>query len=262
LEYGVRHLDLRIAWQDGEYWGTHMFISTPAFGPGGVFTQIKDFLKEHPDEVVIMIAEHLYSQRAPMTSGEAVEFYRKAEREFGDLLVECGDFSETTYGDIWAGSGRIILIAGVESGWGTPPPQHKHKHKHGHPKKPSDGTPATRPDSGSSSTDIADDPYLWCGYEVDSKWMDVQDPDVLISDLDGVIAKWRNGASREKLRRLQAMTTTGHKLGTAKVTNAKVRERLQSGWKDASISVVQVDDAVHSGLMPILIEKLDRQSQP
>jgi hypothetical protein len=251
---------LRIAHQDGQYWGTHMWLSTPAFGPRGVFTQIKAFLREHPDEIIILIGEHLYSERAPMTPPEAVAFYRKVEDEFGSLLVECGDFSQTTFGDIWAGSGRVILIAGVETGWGSPPPGHEHKR--GHSKKPPHAGPATKPASVVSSAEIADDPCLWCGHKVDSKWMDAKDPDVLVRDLDGVIAKWRNGGRRDKLRRLQAMTTTSHKLNAAKVTNAKVRQKLQTDWNDAPISVLQVDDGARSGLMPILIEKLERQFRP
>ena len=90
--------------------------------------------------------------------------------------------------------------------------------------------------------------------------MDEKDPDTLISELKTVVDEWRNGGSSDKLRRLQAMTTTGHKLETAKETNARVREMMQGEWKDAPISVLQVDDAVNSGLMPLLIEKVERQS--
>lgn len=262
LEYGVRHIDLRIAYQDGQYWGTHMYISTPAFGPGGVFTQIKEFMREHPDEIIIMTGEHLYSEKEPMTPDEAASFYRKLEDELGDLLIKRDDFSQLTYGKIWEGKGRIILIANVETGWGgAAPHSHKHKHKHGKSKKPTySEDQGTDYEEDFFSTCLANDPFLWDGHAVDSTWMNERDPDVLISELNEVIEKWKNGESSSKLRRLQAMTTTGTKLATAMLTNANVRKMLQTDWKDAPISVLQVDDAVNSGLMPLLIDKLMRQS--
>jgi hypothetical protein len=256
LEYGVRHIDLRVAYQDGQYWLSHMYISTPAFGPGGVFTQIKDFIAAHPDEVILMIGEHLYSEKEPMTADEADEFYGKLEDEFGDLLVKSDNFSTLTYGKIWEGSGRVILIAADETGWGGPAPyQEKHKHKHSkrssHHKAQGTGS-----EEASTGIEITDDLYLWDGHAVDSRWMDEKDPDTLISELKPVVEEWRSGKNCEKLRRLQAMTTTGHKLETAKKTNARVREMMQGEWKDAPISVLQVDDAVNSGLMPLLIKKI------
>lgn len=223
LEYGVRHIDLRVAHQDGQYWLSHMYLSTPAFGPGGVFTQIKEFISEHPDEVIIMTGEHLYSKRAPMTTDEAAAFYSKLEEYLGDLLIQRDDFSKLTYGKIWEGQGRIILII-------------------------------------SPDTQIADDPLLWDGNDVDSAWMDEKDPETLISELSSLIDEWKNGKSADKLRRLQAMTTTGHKLKAAATTNAEVREMMQTDWKDAPISILQVDDAVNSGLMPLLIEKVERSA--
>lgn len=219
LEYGVRHIDLRIAYQDGRYWGSHMYISTPAFGPEGVFTQIKEFLKKHPDEVIIMTGEHLYSETAPMTTDEAHAFYNKLETEFRSLLIKRNDFSQLTFGEIWKGEGRVILVA-----------------------------------------DITDDPFLWDVHMTDSTWMNERDPGDLISELKTVVDKWRNGESSDKLRRLQAMTTTGNKLKTAKATNALVRKMIRTDWKDAPISVLQVDDAVKSGLMPLLIKKVERLS--
>ena len=194
LEYGVRHIDLRVAYQDGQYRLSHMFISTPAFGPGGVFTQIKEFLAKHPDEIIIMVGEHLYSEREPMTAEEAAVFYKNLEDYLGDLLIKRDDFSKLTYGKIWEGRGRIILIANFETGW-----------------------------SGAGNVDMTADPFLWDGHAVDSRWMDEKDPDTLISELKTVVNEWKNGGSSDKLRRLQAMTTTGHKLRTAKVTNTRVR---------------------------------------
>ena len=259
LDAGVRHFDLRIAHDKGEYWGMHMWLSTPAFGPGGVFTQVKDFLRDHPDEIVILAAEHLYSDKGPMTPGQAAAFYKRVEKEFGDLLAPTGDFARTTYGDLWSGRARVILIAcpECEESVAVEPSQFRSKHRHGHSSKPA--APAT-PDSGPA--DILDDPYLWCGLEVDSKWLDEKSQEVLIAGLDGLIARWRAGTSAAKLRRLQAMVTAGHKLADAKVTNPMVLKKLQTDWADAPISVVQVDDAVHSGLMPALIDKLNRQPQP
>lgn len=259
LDAGVRHLDLRIAHQQGEYWGMHMWLSTPAFGPGGVFTQVKDFLRDHPDEIVILSAEQLCSEKGPMTPGQAAAFYKRVEKEFGDLLSPTGDFARTTYGDLWAGRARIILIAcpECETSVAVEPAQPRPKHRHGHSSKPA--APAT---SDSGPADVLDDPYLWCGLEVDSKWLDEKSQEVLIAGLDGIIARWRAGTNAAKLRRLQAMVTAGHKLADAKVTNPMVLKKLQTDWADAPISVVQVDDAVHSGLMPVLIDRLNRQTQP
>jgi hypothetical protein len=224
LRHGVRYLDLRIAHQDHEYWGMHMWLSTtPCFGERGFLGEIKSFLADHPDEVVLLLAQHLYSEHGPMTPEEADAFYRKAEKDLEPLLIPRDDFSRLTFGEIWRGRGRIILIAGAEL-----------------------------------STDalLAAHPNLWNGRDLDSQWMDQPSPVKLMAELDRVIAEWRDGKSARKLRHLQAMTTCGHKIESAATTAALLREKLAADWKTAPISVVQVDDSVHSDLMQILIDRL------
>ncbi|MDD5431847.1 MAG: hypothetical protein PHO70_02545 [Candidatus Omnitrophica bacterium] len=218
LRYGVRYLDLRVAWQDGAYQIEHMWMSTPLLGEGGVFTQIEDFLREYPQEIIILHMQELYSETGRMNSDETEDYFQLINKEFGASLATRGDFASTTPGDIWAAGANIIVIADVQSSL---------------------------------------QPFIWYEHQVDTKWMDKQDPDKLTNALNAkVISGWRRGDCAGKLRVLQAMTTTKHKILNARKTNPKIKKRLESDWKSAPINVVQVDDSVNSGLMPVLIERL------
>ncbi len=218
LRYGVRYLDLRIARQDGVYRIEHMWMSTPLLGEGGVFTQIKDFLREHPEEVIILHMQELYSDTGRMNASEAKAYFQLVDQEFGKALAQRGDFAYTTLGNIWAAGANIIVVADIES---------------------------------------SSEPFIWYEHQVDTRWMDKQNSDELADALDAnVISSWRRGAYADKLRVLQAMTTTKHKIISARKTNAEIKKRLESDWKSAPINVVQVDDSVNSGLMPVLIERL------
>jgi len=218
LRYGVRYLDLRIARQGGAYRIEHMWMSTPLLGEGGVFTQIKDFLREHPQEVIILHMQELYSDTGRMNGAEAKAYFQLVKEEFGAALAAKGDFASTTLGNIWASGANIIVVADIER---------------------------------------SREPFIWHERQVDTRWMDKQNSDELADALDAhVISGWRRGAYADKLRVLQAMTTTKHKILKAKKTNAEIRKRLESDWKDAPINVVQVDDSVNSSLMPVLIGRL------
>ncbi len=218
LRYGVRYLDLRIARQDGAYWIEHMWMSTPLLGDDGVFAEIKDFLREHPKEVVILHMQELYSDTGRMNHDEAEAYFRLLKQEFGTALATKGDFASTTLGDIWAAGANLIVVADVER---------------------------------------SSEPFVWHEKQVDTKWMDKEDPVELADALEAnVISGWRRGACADKLRVLQAMTTTKHKILKARETNAEIKRRLSSDWKNAPINVVQVDDAVNSGMMPVLIGRI------
>ncbi len=216
LTSGVRYLDLRVAHQDGAYFGMHMWLSTPFFGPDSVMAQIKAFTAAHPDEVLILYFQHLYSSDGPMTEAQSAALFGLVERELPGLLIPKNDFSRLTYGEIWRGRGRIILMSGM----------------------------------------AASLPFVWSDQALDSTWFDQQRPQTLVAALDAVVASWRAGDDAAKLRHLQAMTTTGEKLAAARVTNALIREKLAGDWRDAPISVVQVDDAAFSGIMPLLLQRL------
>jgi hypothetical protein len=218
LRYGVRYLDLRIARQDNAYWIEHMWLSTPLSGEGGVFAQIKDFVRKHPQEIIILNMKELYSEKGEMTLQEADAYFQLVETEFGAMLAPAGDFAKTTIGSLWAQGARLVVIG--------------------------DTRRTTRP-------------FVWNESEVDDKWMNKQDPGELYDALDvQVVSPWRDGKCAGKLRILQAMTTTKHKILAAGQTNPRIKERLKSGWRDAPINVVQVDDSVNSGLMQVLIERL------
>jgi len=218
LRYGVRYLDMRIAWQDGAYWIEHMWMSTPLLGEEGVFAEIKAFLREHPQEVIILHMQELYSETGRMNDDEAEAYFQLIKQEFGAALALKGDFASTTIGDIRAAGANIIVVADVES---------------------------------------SSEPFIWYERQVDTKWMNKEDSVELADALnDRVISGWRRGDCADKLRVLQAMTTTKHKIVKARETNAEIKKRLESDWKDAPINVVQVDDSVNSGIMPVLIKRL------
>ena len=221
LTYGVRYFDMRIAYQGGEYWGCHMWLSTPLLGSGGVFTQFLDFVKSHPGEIIILNLNELYSDTAPMTDSETADFYNLVNEEFGNLLVPRGNFSTMTLGQIWQTVGRVIVIGNI--------------------------------DDDHTSRQI-----IWDDCHVDSKWMNVKGAKTLCDRLQRkVLRGWARGDCAEKLRILQAMQTAGRKVQNAVDTNALIAQKLQGDWRKYPLNIIQVDDSVNSGLMPIIIA-LDR----
>jgi len=223
LMYGVRYLDMRIAHQDGEYWGTHMWLSTPVFGDGGIFTQIKSFLAAHPGEIILLNFNELYSEKKPMNKKQKDAFYKKVEQEFGSLLARKGEFASTTLDAIWNSSGRIVAI-------------------------------------GDEAADEGRE-FIWDRRKVDSPWMNEQDPAICCSKLTAVLAAWKTVFPGDNLRVLQGMTTTENKIDDAAQTNALLRQLFRSEWKDYPVNIIQVDDSVNSGLMPIIFER-NKLSQP
>lgn len=159
LHYGVRYLDMRIAHQEGQYWGTHMWLSTPAFGEGGVFTQIKTFLAEHPGELILLNFNGLYGENKPMNREQMESFYNKLEKELGDLLAPRGNFSKTCLAEIWQGNGRIIAIGDKET-----------NHE-----------------------------FIWDRRKVDDQWMNEEEPEACFAKLSQVLAAWSQGESNDKL---------------------------------------------------------------
>ncbi len=51
------------------------------------------------------------------------------------------------------------------------------------------------------------------------------------------------------------MTTTEYKIEEAAKTNKLLRELLRTDWKTYPVNIIQVDDSIHSGLMPIVLER-------
>jgi hypothetical protein len=219
LKSGVRYLDLRVAYQDGAYYGMHMWLSLPFFGSGSVMAQIEDFMATHPDEVLVLFFQQLYSSTGPMNDAEAAALFTQVAQEVPGIFIPKNDFSRLTFGEIWKGQGRVILMS-------------------------------------EKATNL---PFVWDAKELDSTWFNQEDPEILISELDKVVASWEAGRSASKLRHLQAMTTTKDKLSTAQVTNALVRARLEADWQQAPISVVQVDDSATSEIVSILIKRLKKK---
>ncbi len=228
LQAGVRYLDLRVALQGGQYYSEHMWLSAPFMGTNGIFDQIKQFLKENPDEIIIIVsyAGHLYSDTQPdglMSTAEADAFFQTVLNEFPNLLAPApsGDLMQQTLGDIWKDSGRIIYF-------------------------------------GPNTLSPAIQQYIWNTLKIDSQWMQQATvPAVLITDLnEQVITPWMTEPYNDELHILQAMTNDNTKIATAAETNPLILEQLNSAWKTAPINIVQVNDAVNSGMMPTLIPRM------
>ena len=222
LAYGVRYLDLRICKQNGQFMMEHMWVSVPCFGHDGFFSQVKRFLKDNPDEVILLSIWQLWSETGRMTIGEATGLYQKIENEFGELLIPKNQVSKLTYGQIWEGKGRIILFG-----------------------------------AQFSDDDMAgfNDPNIWNQQE-DSKWLDVHDPQDLIQGQEAIVQGWVNGKSRDKLRVLSSIIDAGKKIEDAARTNPITKQKLLTDWKNAPISVVEVDDSVNSDLIQVLIDRI------
>lgn len=229
---GVRYFDFRIAQQNNHYWSLHLWLSTHYFGKNGIFTQIKDFLKEHPNEVLILDMQHLFSEQGKMNTEDLESFYSKVKKEFSHLIIPAGEASKLTFGRIWEKQGRLIILGETEK--------------------------ITDPDLKE---------FIWDRkYYLDSTWIYTGDPNELISKLNAAtIPNWRNGNGKEKFRDLQGHVTYRSKprwkfnglTDAAKTTNEKLKEQLQTKWKDVPINIISVDDSVNSMLMPTLLSRIE-----
>jgi hypothetical protein len=219
LFYGVRYLDLRIAYQGGGYWSHHGFLSTPFFGPEGIFAQIKGFLKNYPDEIIILNMQHFYYDDHRMTFDEAMAFYDVVTKEFPGLLIRQGK-PTMTFGEVWSTGGRIILIF-------------------------------------TTDMNIAESAgFVWNNKLLKQHWWKQKKIDKLMDELDGQVSDWRNGKDRDKFKELQGIQSTNKKIKSAVEMSAIFRSKFASDWRDAPISIVMVNDSTNSGLMPLLIQKI------
>jgi len=67
---------------------------------------------------------------------------------------------------------------------------------------------------------------------------------------------WMSGPERSMMRVLQGMTTTNAKIDSAANTNKALCRQLTTAWASKPVYWIQVDDAVNSGLFPLLIQRI------
>ncbi|MFH1160574.1 MAG: hypothetical protein V1733_06480 [bacterium] len=157
-----------------------------------------------------------------MNPEQEVAFFKKVYSELNTMLIPKGNFGQTTFGQIWQGSGRLLIIGNPEG------------------------------DNPSS-------PFIWDENQKEDVWMNTTDPSALMDDLTAELNKWESNPDPNELFVLQGMTTTKEKLQNAQITNAMLKQKLESDWKDAPINILQVDDAAKSELMPLLLEKIGKR---
>jgi hypothetical protein len=221
LLYGVRYLDLRVAYQSDAYWSHHGFLSTPYSGPDGIFAQIRDFLKAYPREIIILNMQHFYRDDHRMTFDEVKEWYGVVMKELAGLLIPAGK-PAITFNDVWSTNGRIVLIF-------------------------------------TTNLDIADSAeFVWSHTLLKQHWWKEKKPGVLMDEMDSQVSEWRQGKDAQVFKELQAIRSSNRKIESAGEMNAMFRAMLASDWKDAPISIIMVNDSTNSGLMPLLFRKLSK----
>jgi hypothetical protein len=220
----VRYLDLRVAYQDGKYWSHHGFLSTPFTGSKGILTQIREFLKDYPDEIMILNMSHFFYEEHKMSFEEVMAFYEVVKGELPGLLIPAGK-PTVKVKEIWSRKGRIVLVMSVD----LPVP-----------------APATAE-------------FIWNHKLLHAHWWKQKNLDKLMDKLDGQVRDWKGGKEHGKFKELQAIKSSNKKIGDAGDTNGRVRDKLGSDWKGAPISIIMVNDTVNSGIMPLLVENNTKQ---
>jgi len=219
---GVRYLDLRVAYQDGKYWSHHGFLSTHFTGHNGIFPQIRDFLSNYPDEILILNMSHFFYDDHAMTFNEIMMFYDIVINELPGLLIKAPPVGKPamTMNDIWSQNGRIVLIMSFD----FPVPNEAE--------------------------------FIWDHKLLNAHWWKQKNLDKLMDQLDSQVVEWKKGKDNGKLKELQAIKSSNNKIGDADATSRRVKDKLASDWKDAPISIIMVNDSVNSELMPLLVEKI------
>ena len=219
LESGVRFLDLTVALQDNCYWSEHIWLSDQYFSNTGIVYQLKQYLQSYPDEIIFLNFVTLLNASGKMTVAEQHTFFELFHNSLGTLVTPRGRFDTSELGNIWLSPGRLIVI-------------------------------------GDTQADLASNPSIWDSSRIVSVWANTKSIDTLMQNLYHSIVSWAGGADSNKLRILQAMTSTDDKIPNARLTNSALRDSLTNPWKNDSIYVIQVDDAVNSGLMEVIDSRM------
>jgi len=228
LNYGVRFLDLTVAYQNSTYWSEHAFISDIYFGGSGIVNQIKQFLKTNPGEIVFLNFIYLFADK-PMTKMTIVEqqvFYQILYDSLNNpvsLIYQNGNFVTTTFGDIWNSQKKVVIL----------------------------GNPACNPQPAN--------PFIWDTAQLASQWFDTTNVSGLMNCLSRKLVDWKyKHEDPGRMRVLQAMTTTTNKIGDAVATNAALCQMMNNTWDTIPVFWMQVDDAVNSNLFPLMFKRLSR----
>ncbi len=129
LMVGFRYFDFRVKVNSGVYYGVHGPSTTDhdytAVNPGTgnppfIFDQIADFLKTHPNELVILNFSHFKS----FGTLDPLNFIGQLELHFEDILVPRAKKATVKYGDCIIAKQQVVAIisdtgddAGMAQDW-------------------------------------------------------------------------------------------------------------------------------------------------
>lgn len=270
LRAGVRYFDLRVAYQRGKFYSEHIWLAGPfegEEGAPGILDMILRFLKESPGEVIVLhtSSDHMYSDKngdgEPNAGGIAIKnqrnlYFDMLLRNLPGMLALAPVFSmganasdkskavlDMQLRDVVDSGGRIIYF-GLSDGEVDDAYQ-----KYIWPLQ----------NDGIWHKNAKNLEILYDGYDGNDDG-DYNDYDYSNNDtsddidemgLNKEVSEWikyDGNSPTDKLHVMQAMTNGGSmgKIDMAAVVNPKILEWLLSDWKEAQISVVQVNDAVNT----------------
>ena len=84
LTNGTRYFELQVCKQQDVLYTSNVYLTDRL---DAITTQIKDFLENHPQEIVILNLDHIWAQYGPMNVSDAWEVYSRLVKTFGNMLV-------------------------------------------------------------------------------------------------------------------------------------------------------------------------------
>lgn len=169
LEAGIRYLDCRVC-RDGDV--TRICHGMFAENTDVVLDAVSDFIKQNPNEIVILDFNHFYE----MTAESHVKLVSKIISTFGTALAPNALTPGVTIGDLWEGNYQVVVIYHCDS------------------------------DDTKCVNATKDHPQLWPKSSIWSPWPDERDVSKLKSDLINDLGK-RSSSHANQLFVLQGVLT-------------------------------------------------------
>ncbi len=109
LNSGIRYLELQICLQDANYYTSNYYLTDTL---DSIIQQIKDFLKENPQELIIIdVDNNLHSNSGIFTKVEAKNFHEYLQLNLSKNLLSKQAWPSLTFNKIWKSKQRIILFS-------------------------------------------------------------------------------------------------------------------------------------------------------
>jgi hypothetical protein len=107
LNNGIRYFELQICKQQGVFYTSNVYLTNQL---DVVTTQMKKFLENNPQEIVILNFDHLWAEYGSMNNQDAWALYAYLVKKFGNMLTP-KSMQHDSIGDLKSDDKQVILLS-------------------------------------------------------------------------------------------------------------------------------------------------------